>query len=139
MILEILDRQKLDKLCKSFSLRLVILFGSAVKGVTDAESDVDIGVVTDGQHITAEYEINLVKAFSQLFQSGKVDVVALNHADSLLLFQVATHGVLLFEKKQGQFNDFKVEAFKKHNDGRKFYQLDEIYVKDFLKREKSHG
>lgn len=139
MISRNVDPQKLAKLCRSFSLRLVILFGSAVSRATNAESDIDIGIVSEKPHITAEYEISLVKAVSQLFKSGKVDIVVLNHADSLLLFQVATHGLLLYEKKQGQFNDFKVEAFKRHNDGRKFYRLDEICVKDFLKEEKSHG
>jgi predicted nucleotidyltransferase len=129
------DQKKLNKLSQDLNLSLVILFGSCAGGdKANQESDIDIGVVAKEKEITSCYEINLIKTFTHFFKSGKIDLVILNHVDSLLLYEVACQGILLFEDQEGRFNSFKVEAFKKHNDGKKFYKLDEIYVHNFLKR-----
>lgn len=130
-------RQDLKRICRKYRLSLVILFGSGAEGNLSKESDIDLGVWTEEKRIDIKYEMNLLTAMVNFLKRDGVDLVILNFADPLLRFEVATKGRLIYEKDEGGFRDFKIQAMKQNNDAQKFYNLDRLYIKNFLKGARS--
>jgi hypothetical protein len=67
----------------------------------------------------------------------RIDLVVLNYADPLLQFEITAKGIVLYEKEKGEFNKFQVFAMKRNDDGKKFYNLNKIYLENFIKGKKS--
>ncbi|HSS47407.1 MAG TPA: nucleotidyltransferase domain-containing protein [Thermoanaerobaculia bacterium] len=89
------------------AVRLAVLFGSTARGEAKPRSDVDLGLLLDPDtgdvrcHVGAE----LGRAAGR-----EVDLIFLNEAPPLLRFEISRDGVLLFEKEEGLWTDFKVRA-----------------------------
>ncbi len=108
---------QLKSIAKRYGLRLMILFGSQVSGYIHPESDVDIAVWTE-RPLSAAQRTQLWIDLSNRFQS-EIDLTVLNHAEPLLLHQVATSGRLLYEDRHGAWLDFKGYAFRYYQDSKK--------------------
>jgi predicted nucleotidyltransferase len=111
-------KEVLAPIAKRFGLRLIVLFGSVARGKTNAESDVDLAVLAM-RLLTFEERLEVWSALSPLF-SVDVDLAVLNHADSLLGFEVACSGKVLFENKLYAWEDWKSYAFRQYWDTEKF-------------------
>lgn len=127
------DQKSLEAICYHYKLSLVILFGSEAEGASTRGSDIDIAVWSKEKDIRVKYEINLLATMVEFFACDGIEVIILNYADPLLQYEVAFKGRLLYEKQPGEFSNFQLQAMKRNNDAQKFYQLDQIYIKNFLK------
>ncbi|MEW5940881.1 MAG: nucleotidyltransferase domain-containing protein [Chloroflexota bacterium] len=112
------SREDLQPIAKRFGLRLIVLFGSAARGRTHADSDMDIAVLAE-RPLTFNQRLKLWSALSPLF-SRDVDLAVLNFAAPLLKFQVARDGKVLFQQNPFAWDNWKSYAFRQYWDTEKF-------------------
>ena len=125
--------EKLNKIAESHDIRLVVLFGSRATGEARKGSDTDIGVLFSEAAYSASKELDFGSAVMDLLQTGHVDVVVLNHAEPLLLKEVATNGIPLYEAERGLFDEYQVLFIKKYFEAAKFRRLAAENLEYFLR------
>jgi predicted nucleotidyltransferase len=114
------------------SVQLVVLFGSVARGRSRPDSDVDIAVLCDGP---ADLDA-LYLLLAPRLAAGALDLTDLRRAGSLLAFQVARHGRLLFERDPGAFRSFQSLASRRYCDTDKLRRAQRRSIHAFLER---HG
>ena len=112
------SKVQLEPLAKRYGLRLIVLFGSQVSDRTHLESDVDVAVWWT-RPLASEQHNQLWMELSGAFQA-EVDLAVLNHAEPLLLYQVARQGKPLYEDQRWAWEEFKGYAFRYYEDTQKF-------------------
>ena len=90
-------------------VRLAILFGSAVSGRTRPDSDVDVAILTGRLEPDDSFEVTLGRDLT-LAARTEVDLIRLEHASTVLKWQIATGGVLLVEKSPQEFARFRARS-----------------------------
>ena len=114
------------------SVEIVVLFGSMARGRSRPESDVDIAVLCDGPtDLDALYLL-----LAPRLATGALDLTDLRRAGSLLAFQVARHGRLLYERNPGTFRSFQSLASRRYCDTDKLRRAQRRAIHAFLER---HG
>lgn len=103
------------KLAEKYYLTLVVLFGSQATGQTHRESDVDVAYISDKKLLFDE-EALLNSDLTGIFQNDKVSLVNLKTASPLLLKQIVTNAVVLYEKEQSAFNEEYLYALRLYDD-----------------------
>jgi len=118
------DAEKLKKISRRYDLDLIVLFGSWAKGRARKGSDVDVAVRARRRKWgDADWELGLVGDLAGALESGgEVDVAFLNGADPLLLFEVASDGVPLFEAEPAGFAQFCSYAARRYEDNQKWFE-----------------
>lgn len=96
--------------------RLVVVFGSAVRGTARSESDLDVGVLFDGGRSDEPFDARLDAVASAVEADRPLDLVVLDEADPLLLREVAVDGRPVFEAEPGAFEEFRIRAIKRYFD-----------------------
>lgn len=88
-------------------LKLAVLFGSTARGKARPKSDVDLGILLDpySPELRFRVEADLARAAGR-----PVDVILLDGAPPLLRFEIAREGVLLFQREDHLWTDFKTRA-----------------------------
>jgi len=88
-------------------LKLAVLFGSTARGQARPKSDVDLGILLDpySPDLRFRVEAELGRAAGR-----PVDVVLLDDAPSLLRFEIAREGILLFQREDHFWTNFKARA-----------------------------
>jgi predicted nucleotidyltransferase len=88
-------------------VRLAVLFGSVARGQERKGSDVDLGLLVDPDTPDAR-----LRALIELERAAgrEVDLVFLDEAPPLLRFEISRDGVLLRERDEGLWTDFRVKA-----------------------------
>ncbi len=114
------------------SVEIVVLFGSMARGVSRPDSDVDIAVLCDGP---ADLDA-LYLLLAPRLATGALDLTDLRRAGSLLAFQVARHGRLLYERNPGTFRSFQSLASRRYCDTDKLRRAQRRAIHAFLER---HG
>lgn len=112
-------------------LQLLVLFGSAVKGRTKGESDIDLGVRCAGP---ADLDA-LYLAIAPRLGTDRLDLIDLRRAGPLLAFAVARTGRLLFERHPGAFREFQSLASRRYCDTEKLRHAQQRAIHAFLERE----
>lgn len=112
-------------------LRLLVLFGSAVKGQAGAKSDLDLAVLCDGP---ADLDA-LYLALAPRLQTHRLDLLDLRRASPILAFEVARSGLPLFEKFLGLFRQFQSLASRRYADTRKLREAQRRAIQVFLQQE----
>ena len=104
--MDLVDRLR-SRISSLPAVRLAVLFGSTARGEARPRSDVDLGVLLDPDTPASrrEVEAELGRAAER-----EVDVIFLADASPRLRFDISRDGVLLFEKEDGDWTDFKVRA-----------------------------
>lgn len=137
-----MDVTLFEQWCHNYRVEMVILFGSQAKGAARPDSDIDLGILLVKHPIPVEEELQLCLDLVGAVRTGKVDMVLLNHADPSLCYDAACHGIVIYEKKPGTLNRFKVRAFKRFADTeplRKLWRLyDELWLKGEITRAKQN-
>ena len=128
---EFIAQRLIDLPQASADLQLLILFGSAVKGRMSAHSDVDLAVQCDS---TADLDV-LYLAIAPRLETDRLDLVDLRRAGSLLSFEVARTGRLLFERNSGAFRQFQSLASRRYGDTEKLRHAQRRAIYVFLERE----
>jgi predicted nucleotidyltransferase len=109
---------------------LVVLFGSRVRGRVCPDSDVDVAVGGDGPLDLDALHLVLAPRL----RSDRLDLVDLGRAGSLLAFEVARHGTLLYEREPGRFRAFQSLASRRYGDTAKLRQAQRRAIQAFLGR-----
>lgn len=87
-------------------VRLAVLFGSAARGQSGPDSDIDVGVLFEaGQESAAALEVALARATGR-----RLDLVRLEAAPPLLRFEIARDGRVLLERTPHAWADFRARA-----------------------------
>ncbi|HYN22823.1 MAG TPA: nucleotidyltransferase domain-containing protein [Thermoanaerobaculia bacterium] len=88
-------------------VRLAVLFGSTARGDARSKSDIDLGILLEpySPELRFKVEADLGRAAGR-----PIDVVLLDDAPPLLRFEIAREGVLLFEREDHFWTDFKTKA-----------------------------
>jgi predicted nucleotidyltransferase len=88
-------------------VRLAVLYGSTARGTATRRSDVDLGVsiLPDTTAVRRRVGAELERAAGR-----SVDVIFLEDAPPLLRFEISRDGVLLLQKEDHLWTDFKTKA-----------------------------
>lgn len=118
---------EIANIAHKFGLNLIMQFGSSLDDnkLEHSESDIDIAFLPKNhdfdlkQLIDLQYDLAVVHGVFE----DKVDIVNLKRTSSLLAFQVATKGEVLFDEDGHQFNQFYISALREKIDEADLYQL----------------
>jgi predicted nucleotidyltransferase len=136
-----MEKEKINKIrgiLKNYELQLLILFGSYESENFNENSDIDLAVKVKKESSLKKNQDHVLYSISKIFDLRPVDLVLLNHADPLIKFKIASEGKLLYQNEKGLFEKFQVRAAAEHNDVRKFYQLDQKFIDNFLERSQTN-
>jgi predicted nucleotidyltransferase len=61
--IEAAQKQKLDSIRKKYGIRLILAFGSQIRGIVHQESDLDLGVLYEGEQKPLDVAAELQKVF----------------------------------------------------------------------------
>ena len=125
---------KLKAIAKNYNINLMILFGSYLTESFTQDSDIDIAIQAENISLINQNKLEILNKIAATFNYQEIDLVLLNHADPLLKFQIAKKGRLIYQKESHMFNTFKVQAMNEHHDAKKFYDLDEKLIENYLKK-----
>jgi predicted nucleotidyltransferase len=117
----------LERLARTYGIRLVLQFGSSVTGRLHPGSDVDVAVLLDRPQLTLAERAGLLHELQPLFPDREVDLAILNHADPLFLKKV-TEDCRLLHGAPAELARLKLYAFKRYQDHRKYLDLERRFV-----------
>jgi len=120
--------QRIEGIGGKFDLRLIILYGSYVRGTAEEGSDLDIAV-SGKKAIDFEIQLELYSDLADVLGDLKreLDLVTLEKKDPLFLFQIAMNSQLLYGDLT-EYNEFRALAFKKYLDSEDLFRLEEKLV-----------
>jgi predicted nucleotidyltransferase len=113
------QQQELEKIRKRYRIRLLLAFGSRIKGFVHRDSDLDIGILYDGEQKSLEVAVDLQK----VLPGYHLDIANLNHADPLLLNEV-NKGCQLLSGNETEFQNFRIYAFHRYQDFKPYLELE---------------
>jgi predicted nucleotidyltransferase len=111
-------------------VRLVILFGSSVKGPRHSRSDLDLAILADGLLDI----LDMTNQMIALSRNNCVDVVDLRRASPLLAMEVVKGGRLLYEREAGLYAEFCSMAHRRYVDTAKLRTAQKEAIACFLQR-----
>ena len=114
-------------IAKSHGLLLLLRFGSSVTGHMHAASDVDFAVLFERAPDSLGQLADLTADLQKLCPDREVDVAVLNHADPLFLKQVTERCELVYGAAR-RLAEFKLYAFKRYQDHRRYLDMERTYV-----------
>ena len=127
--------QKREELTQLFSQNGVIasyLFGSQATRKAGAQSDIDLAVLFDRaipKDRWRKLKIHLLTELIGIFESNRVDLVALNEAPPFLAYEeIIRSGALIFSKDEDQRLLFEVEAFHRYVDTEPLRRIQQMYL-----------
>jgi len=112
-------------------VEFVVLFGSVARGRSRPDSDLDVAVRCDGP---ADLDA-LYLLLAPRLAASVLDLVDLRRAGSLLAFQVARHGRLLYERDPSAFRSFQSLASRRYCDTEKLRRAQRRAIHAFLERQ----
>jgi predicted nucleotidyltransferase len=103
----------LEQLARTYSLDLVVMFGSRSRGHARGDSDTDIAV-RGLRELSREEELTLATELDRLYPN--VDLCDLRKASPLLLGAIGQDAQLLYQRREGLFEEFKIFAWNQYMD-----------------------
>jgi predicted nucleotidyltransferase len=113
------------------AVELIVLFGSRARGRSRPGSDLDIAA--RGDDLLDLDALHLLLA--PRLGTGRLDLVDLRRAGSILAFEVARHGQPLFERSPGAFRSFQALASRRYCDTAKLRRAQQRAIHVFLERQ----
>lgn len=112
---------KLVKLSKKYNLKLLILFGSRVKGNYRENSDWDFAYLPNNKFVNND-ETNLFNDLMKLLNYEKIDLINLRNPKSYLVVKnIFFEGVLIYESEKRLFKEMKYNSWISYLDFKKYY------------------
>lgn len=111
-------KEMLAKLAKEFDLELLILFGSQVTGKTHAESDFDIGFISN-KELDIREETMLGSGMMPILiirDERLINLVNLKILRPLFLYSMTQKAIVLYEAKENTFFSLQAYAYKLYID-----------------------
>lgn len=103
---------EIKDIADKYRLRLLIVFGSYGTKRHTKESDIDLGYLSEAP-LQPEEEINLLRDLIFCFKKDRIDLVNLDKANPLLLYEAASQGRILYGSEES-FLRFKIRAFARY-------------------------
>lgn len=104
-----------DVLADSPPLRLALLFGSRARGRARPDSDVDVGIIPVDENLPLHAELALQGRLERAC-GRPVQLVRLDHANTLLKWEAARHGVLIVARSRADHVRFVARAALEYAD-----------------------
>lgn len=125
----------IEQVAQRFDLTLVVRFGSTATGREHPESDLDVAVWTRRPYDSRDQEFvgEVEDALDEALEPDReVDLCVLNDADPVLLFQVASSGVPLYQRTPVTFIEFCSWASRVYHDTEKFRRANRAWLEERL-------
>jgi uncharacterized protein len=133
------QRAALAEIADRFDLRLILLFGSHVGGVTHAASDLDIAVQTrGGRGLPMETWLDLLAGFGAVFPGQSVDLAVVDRADPLFLKQIAGRCELLAGRER-DLHELRMYAYRRYQDHKPYLAMERRFVEGLAGRSAAAG
>jgi predicted nucleotidyltransferase len=87
-------------------IELIMLFGSQARGEAEESSDWDLGYIAAKNFDSTALYTDLILAL----RTDKVDLVNLSKANGLLRYRVTKDGKAVYEKRDGEYEKFWLQA-----------------------------
>lgn len=113
------QKQHLESIRNRYKIRLILAFGSRIRGIVHKDSDLDLGVLYEEEQKILDVAVELQKAFP----FSEVDLVNLNRADPLLLNEINKECQLL-SGDETDFHNFRIFAFHRYQDYKPYLQIE---------------
>lgn len=121
----------MEEIAKRHGIRLLLQFGSTVSGRAHPRSDVDLVALLDRPSLSFRKHADLLHDLQTLYPYREVDLVLLNRADPLLLRKIIESCRLLYGPVR-RLQEFRIYAFKRYQDHRKYLDLERDFVRRSL-------
>lgn len=125
--MENMDRRRLDEIAGKHGIKLMVQFGSSVSGKTHQRSDLDLAVLMGRNDLSWREVAEITRELQQLEPGREVDVAFLDRADPLFLKKIMENCRLLYGPARTLY-EWKIYAFKRYQDHRKYLALERDYV-----------
>lgn len=138
-VIRILRSSEAKKVFRENNVLAAYLFGSLAKGVSHAQSDVDVAIIFERSVPPSEYfkhEAAITLGLMRLLHTDKLDVVALNEAPLLLAFQALKYKKLLYSADEFRRAEFEVRIIGMYYD---FKPVLDSYGRQMFRRIKERG
>jgi predicted nucleotidyltransferase len=119
------DYEKIKQVAEENNLDLVVIFGSQARGTASKHSDIDIGIYGSSL-LDLSDKTNLIRDFSEIFKSDKIDISIISLNSPVFTLQVLTDGKILYEKEKNIFGLLKLRAWKLFAESKPF--MDKSYA-----------
>ncbi|MCB2290938.1 nucleotidyltransferase domain-containing protein [Clostridium sp. CS001] len=126
--------EKLTNTCIKHGINLVLLYGSHARGNSNAQSDIDLGLLLKDDFYDFE---DIIKDLMVVFKENNLDIAILNHADPVLKFEIISNYKILFCQEDETFIEFYTNTIKQYNDTKKFRILEKVYLENFIRGERN--
>ncbi|MEW5693622.1 MAG: nucleotidyltransferase domain-containing protein [Candidatus Hydrogenedentota bacterium] len=124
-------KHRIVKAAKYLPIKLIVLFGSAVKSTYGQLSDIDIGILFNNKPSLKQEEILLLN-FTKRLPEFSLDIVILNHISPLLGYFISRDGICLYARNASEWHDFRLRLLRNYRDTKKFRKRHEDFIKNKL-------
>ncbi|MCS4542317.1 MAG: nucleotidyltransferase domain-containing protein [Euryarchaeota archaeon] len=127
MVVEFVEKSKkvLNKVGADLGIDYAIIFGSAIRGKLNQESDVDIGIKFKQLPTSSKILLDKIIKIKEILEDElkrSVDIVILNKANEGLLYEIFSTGVKIFASDEEKFVEEKTGIIKKYLDFKYYIQ-----------------
>ena len=122
-----MDSRALDDIARRHGILLLLQFGSTVSGHARPDSDLDLAVLLEHEPGSLTDYTDLIGEIQTLTPDCEVDIALLNTADPLFLKKIVESATLLYGPARRLY-EFKMYAFKRYQDHRRYLALERDYV-----------
>lgn len=128
------EEQTIKHICDSYGIELIFLFGSHAKDRITTKSDLDIGVYLR-RRISSQEIWGLQCALMDIYKRCDIDLIVLNDASPLLLFDLILNHKLIYMKDERVLHNFFSWSRKRYWQYQSHFkkyalQLEEIRLKE---------
>ncbi len=113
-------------LIKKYNINLLVAFGSYQTERFTKDSDIDLAYLAT-RNFSPDEELQLLKDFILLYRRDRIDLVNLEKASPLLMYETASHGRVLYEENDS-FLRFKLKASARYADTRHLRRMRQDYL-----------
>lgn len=115
-------KKDIEEIAHRYDLDMVVLFGSRADGTATKKSDVDIAYVKS-RPLSFDDQLSLGAALAPLFGTEAVDVVHLNNASPVFMFEIMKKAKLLFTRSTTLFPNLFSYAIKRLHENMFLYDM----------------
>jgi len=115
-------KSKAAKLADKYGLDMILLFGSRADGTATKRSDVDIAY-SKKEPLSFDDQLSIGSELALVFGTEAADVVYLNKASPVFMYQIMKKARLLFSKSTSLFPNFFSYSIKRLHENMFLYDM----------------
>jgi hypothetical protein len=117
----------IKKLIEEFNISLIYVFGSYAKGTNTENSDLDIGILINGD-TSLMTRLSVLNEMVGILDREDIDLIILNEADEVLKFQVIKYGKLIYVRDLTEKVLFEARTMSEYMDMEHFRNTRNKYM-----------